>query len=128
MSFIDVDNLIGDVWPKSLIQRATIGLERFFLRASDWNLAMQDMKDLRTAIISLISGTGSGGLAIATAGTTTTVLCATVDSSRGVMVSGFDSASNALDPVVYQADIVDGVSFTITHDTATSANKFFWRA
>ncbi len=71
---------------------------------------------------------GAGGLVTATAGTSTTVSSTAVSQANGVLVWGFDSASHLLDPVVYQASITDGVSFTITHATATTAHKFYWRA
>jgi hypothetical protein len=46
---------------------------------------------------------------------------------RGVTVSGYDATSQALAPVVYQADIVPGVGFHITHAAAAGTEKFYWR-
>lgn len=47
--------------------------------------------------------------------------------NRPVLVQGYDASSEALTPKVYQADIVSGVGFTITHGAAAGTEKFFWR-
>jgi hypothetical protein len=59
--------------------------------------------------------------------TKTWVFTPIVHPTRGVFVQGVDSTSVALAPVVYQADIVEGVGFYITHGAAAGTEAFFWR-
>lgn len=58
---------------------------------------------------------------------TTFVFSPIANPDRGVEVWGADAAAVALNPHVYQADIIPGVGFLITHGVGAGTEKFYYR-
>jgi hypothetical protein len=62
----------------------------------------------------------------AAAATETVVYTPLASQASQVTVTGYDSTSNELDPVVLWTNIVPGVGFTITHNAAVGTEQFFF--
>ena len=64
----------------------------------------------------------------AAAATKTPVFTPLASKSVPLIVQGVDAASQALDPIAYQADTIPGICYVITHAAAnTGAEQFFYK-
>lgn len=63
----------------------------------------------------------------AAAATQTVIFTPLASLQSPLIVSGYDAASHALDPISYAADTVPGVAYVITHAAAAGTEKFFWK-
>jgi hypothetical protein len=137
-------NNLGGTLPKLLIKievvaagtggnASSIQMNRYKTPA-DWAITGQSAKvqqPLITGQILVDRVAGDNAIAYCYGGaaalTKTFVHTPLANPSRGVSVQGIDAASESLAPKVYQADIVPGVGFCITHGVAAGTEKFFFR-
>ncbi|MGO9835111.1 MAG: hypothetical protein ACLP1X_12930, partial [Polyangiaceae bacterium] len=58
--------------------------------------------------------------------TTTPVFTPLASTAASISVTGYDATSQALAPAVYEANVVPGVGFTITHSAGAGTEQFFF--
>lgn len=135
-AYVDFTNTGGDLDPKVMIEikYKTIGTagNSCYLQILPAAVEGPDYRSVRTCGVILLDRSSArtnlcyflGGSAAADK---TVIWSPIAGRSKGVFVQGVDAASQALAPVVYQADITYGVAAVATHGVAAGTEKFFYR-